>query len=275
MNYKLIKCIVLILATVLWIDTLPSMAAGLIVDHQASANFNQITTDSFAAIRSSSNIFYGHTSHGSQIISGLAMLENENSGLYRRPTIHEAGGIDLGDYNWDGRTRDYLNSHAGINLVIWSWCGQLSWYNDGEVDNYLSRMNQLETDYANVTFAYMTGHLDGSGSSGTLQRNNDRIRSYCTANNKVLFDFADIESYDPAGVHHPNGTDQCEWCADWCRTHDCPGCNGCAHSHCFNCYQKGKAFWSMLVSLLGRSPGSPSSPTSDDDSSTCFIMSLQ
>ena len=40
---------------------------------------------------------------------------------------------------------------------------------------------------------------------------------------KVLFDFADIESYDPAGNYYPNGSDACEWCDDWCAAHpgDC------------------------------------------------------
>ena len=66
-------------------------------------------------------------------------------------------------------------------------------------------------------------------------------------------DFADIESYSPDGTYYPNGNDDCGWCSTWCASHDCPdaGCGSCAHSHCFNCYQKGKAFWWMLARTAG------------------------
>ena len=46
----------------------------------------------------------------------------------------------------------------------------------------------------------MTGHLDGGGTAGNLNVRNNQIRNYCIANDKILFDFADIESYKPNGV---------------------------------------------------------------------------
>ena len=54
----------------------------------------------------------------------------------------------------------------------------------------------------------MTGHLDGTGPSGNLYARNDQIRDYCVANGKVLFDFADIESWDPGGVYYPDEDDE-------------------------------------------------------------------
>ena len=48
-------------------------------------------------------------------------------------------------------------------------------------------------------FVYMTGHTDGTGLDGTLHLRNQEIRNYCKANDKVLYDFEDIESYDPDG----------------------------------------------------------------------------
>jgi hypothetical protein len=60
-------------------------------------------------------------------------------------------------------------------------------------------MTQLEEDYSGITFVYMTGHLDGSGPQGNLHLRNEQIRQYCRENNKVLYDFAAIESYDPDG----------------------------------------------------------------------------
>lgn len=242
-------CFVIMLAA-LGMGTSP-LCAAVTADHQAAADFGNIPAEYFSQVRSNLNIYYGHTSHGSQVITGLSMLSDENASLYEWPAIFDDYDIDLGYPEWASKTRDYLNNHPETNLVMWSWCGQLSDYGSEEIEDYLTTMSQFETDYPNVTFVYMTGHLDGSGPSGTLYANNNRIRSFCTANKKTLFDFADIESHDPNGEYYPDGSDACEWCETWCESGNCPTCDDCAHSHCFNCYQKGKAFWWLMARISG------------------------
>ena len=65
-----------------------------------------------------------------------------------------------------------------INVVIWSWCGGVSDNTEEGINIYLNAMNQLEEDYPDVKFVYMTGHLDGTGEEGNLHIRNEQIRKF-------------------------------------------------------------------------------------------------
>ncbi len=229
------------------------LADAIVADHNAVGQFDLIPEATFDQIRSEFNFFYGHTSHGSQIMTGISVLAGVEPELHAQPTFHEYGDDlgHVGDVSWVAPTRTYLDSHPECNAVLWSWCGGASDNTVAGIDIYLNAMAALELDYPDVVFVYMTGHLDGSGPEENLYLRNNQIRDYCTSHGKVLFDFADIESYDPDGTWYPDESDGCAWCADWCATHTCIACASCAHSHCFNCYQKGKAFWWMMAEVLG------------------------
>ena len=225
---------------------------------------------------------YAHTSHGSQIISGLTSLEGQDSkyafdrftaGSSPPSTLNcDAGSLCIYDGNPPETyitPEDYWSTQTGISRTIavvntglfdysmWSWCGQQSSNSEGTVQQYLDTISSFEAEYPDMRFILMTGHTDGG--SATLTRNNDMVRQYATDNGMVLFDFADIESYDPAGNYYPNTNDSCSWCTDWCNTHpdDCTNLEpDCAHSHPFNCLRKGQAFWWMMAQLAGWSgPG--------------------
>jgi len=234
-------------------------AEAIVADHNVIASFESIPASAIEQIKSSYRIFYGHTSHGSQIVTGMEMIwdgnplydfNNGTGTLY----IHEYGD-DLGgqgDTTWVPLTREHLAEPGGnYNIVIWSWCGGVSDNTVEGINAYLNAVNNLEQEYPNVVFIFMTGHLDGGGPTGNLYLRNNQIRDYCRSNGKILFDFADIESYDPDGTYYPNETDACNWCSTWCTSHTCPSCGGCAHSHCFNCFQKGKAFWWLMAKVAG------------------------
>jgi hypothetical protein len=159
---------------------------------------------------------------------------------------------------------DYWSTVNGVNrtlavadtdlfgLSMWSWCGQASSYSTTQIQAYLDTMAEFEEDYPGMRFILMTGHTDG-GTNQTLIDNNNQIRQFALDNDMVLYDFADIESYDPAGIHYPDTDDACDWCSDWCDDHpeDCQDLPSCAHSHGFNCKLKAYAFWWMMARLAG------------------------
>lgn len=227
--------------------------AEIRADHTSVAKADLIPNEVVEQVVDELKIFYGHTSHGSQPIDGMALMVEERPEFPSLPTLHEISG-DLGvdgDLSWVPPTRAWLDANPDYNVVAWSWCGGASHNTEEGTAIYLDAMNRLERDYPRVVFVYMTGHLNGTGPDGNLYRNNNQIREYCRINDKVLFDFADIESWDPDGVYYPDETDACNWCVDYCEDHTCSICEDCAHSHGFNCYIKGRAFWWMLARIVG------------------------
>jgi len=116
-------------------------AQALIVDHQSVAAFDSIPTSFFDLVRTNYNFYYGHTSHGSQIVTGVNMLAGEDS-MYNSPTFYEISDDlgHLGDISWVSPTRAYLDSHPECNVVMWSWCGGASDNTEAGINTYLNAM---------------------------------------------------------------------------------------------------------------------------------------
>ncbi len=285
---KVIVVLILCLWNAAW-------AKPLIIDHTCT-DLTRIPQSALQAAKDTLHIAYGHTSHGSQITSGMTGLVGfinagglgllypadffawNNGGTNGALDLEEGDGYgtgwldhDCGYYpNWINETREYLDdpSHADVNVILWSWCGQASGYTEQQmIDRYLAPMTQLELDYPNVTFVYMTGHLDGGGQTGNLNVRNQQIRDYCIANDKILYDFADIESYDPDGLvnYMPllctdecyydsdgNGSRDSNWAINWQNSHTAGvewySC-GSAHSQPLNANQKAYAAWWLWARL--------------------------
>jgi len=260
----------------------------MIIDHTCTDIFS-VPLEYINSAKEKLVIAYGHTSHGSQLITGMYGLDyfmighnypegtfNYNSdGSNNAIELHDCafenyGASDLGNpdrVEWASATRKYLADHTNVNVVMWSWCGQAAWASTEEIDQYLSLMTGLENDFPAVRFVYMTGHLDGTGKEGQLNQNNERIRSYCKTNHKILFDFADIESYDPDGkVNYMElyCNDNCDytsatgeshnWATDWQNSHtkkvdwfDCEP----AHTQALNGNRKAYAAWWMFARIAG------------------------
>jgi len=285
------------------ICTFQAFSQGTIINHTCT-DITKIPQSAIDSAKAKLHIAYGHTSHGSQLITGMnglvSFANNYGLGLNLPSNIFafNNGGTDgaldlrdnpfseardLGSPNrtaWEQATRNYLGTPnaqgkgsllPSINVIIWSWCGQVDG-SEADINNYLTLMNGLEQDYFGVKFVYMTGHLDGTGEAGNVNVRNQQIRNYCITNNKILYDFADIESYDPDGLvnympllandncdydSNSDGSRDANWATAWQNSHT-QGVHwfNCSpsHSQALNGNLKAYAAWWLWAILAGWDP---------------------
>lgn len=258
-------------------------AEAVTIDH-ASVALNEAPETWITQARQTLHIAYGHTSHGSQLTTGMAGLVTWKGAQYAFNAGGSGGALDLRDYYgnfgglgtaqdlgnpdrtaWESATRTFLAQNSDINVVIWSWCGQVDG-SESDIRTYLDLMDGLEDDFPGVKFVYMTGHTDGAAPNGNVPVRNKQIRDYCAINKKILYDFADIESYDPDGDYfgdklvndacdydsNADGIRDSNWATIWQNAHpgewyDCES----AHSQPLNANMKAYAAWHLWARLAG------------------------
>jgi len=253
------------------------MGGPIVADHTC-VDLSRVPEQSILKAKKVLKIAYGHTSHGSQLVTGMRGLADFKGEMYSFSGDGGGGALELRDnpfsgardlgnpdrVSWEAATRRYLDGHPEVNVVIWSWCGQVSNASESDIDTYLALMSGLEESYPGVMFVYMTGHLDGTGLEGNLHLRNEQIRRFCRENDRILYDFADIESYDPDGNYFgdkiPNdncdydsdgdGRRDANWAMEWQsanpgKWYDCPS----AHSQPLNANMKAHAAWWLWARL--------------------------
>jgi len=296
-------------------------AEPIIVDHKC-VNLSEVPKSAIIQAKEKLHIAYGHTSHGSQLISGMTGLDDfmhssprhkTELGLYTWHDGPRLGFLDLDDrafsskrhdlgYDrgknpWWEMTRTYLDdlANADVNVVIWSWCNIYG----HSIELYIDKMEELNSEYGArgtkifskerkvpVTFVFMTGHTNNDTSKRPDEnietfKANKKIRLHCIKYNRVLYDFYDIESYNPDGEYFGDGQiesqdnaygsytgkhkleDDCSynsakgrgnWAIEWQDSHK-EGvdwwASGAAHSKHLNGNLKGYAAWWLWARLAG------------------------
>ncbi len=243
----------------------PLAPGAIVVDHTSIDAFDRIPPKYLAAARAL-RVFYGRLSHGDQLLNGLSMIRKAKGASLDATGVVEAfySSLDPGrdTPEWEKATRERLGKIGpGPQVVLWAWSNNVGRPDRGGTDEYvdatLATMAKLEVDFPKVRFVYFTGPAQTWRGATDYAKHNATIRRFAKEHGKVLYDFEDIDLHSPDGALHADGTDACEWCEDWCKSHDCSmldmsaHCVDWNHTHCLNVYRKGQALWVLLARLAG------------------------
>jgi len=250
--------------------TISSWPGGLIIDHTC-IDLGSIPSQYIDAAQEDVKIHYAHTSHGSQVTTGLSRLEAANATYdVSRESLSlpdDDGALCLYDGNsphtyitpelyWQGEsaraiTQAVLDDTPTFTVSLWSWCTQLNSYDTAGTQEYLDAMTALETANPGITFIYMTCNVQTGGGSGYNRwQNNELIRQYCLDNDKILFDFADLDAWSN-GTQNTYPYDPGDGEVQVPLEHTDFNGGEAGHTTYTSCEQKGRAFWWLVAMLAG------------------------
>lgn len=274
-----------------WITAAPR-TSPLIIDH--TYPFEQVPDATWEEVRNANpTIHLSNRSDGSAIGFGLGALRDMDAVAW--PYVGEwtdlppAGkglgiweGMEVESYvtpdrywtNQDARdelTR-ILNSNPRIHYTSWTWCDEDDYWplgpsqNDNRsLEDYFRIMDSLEQVFPQVTFIYQTAAMRDPGTDGMKIHQaefNDSLRAWAIKNNKVLFDFADLDVWHAGDKHTTtvNGTTIPFQHPAWLENNGAT--TGWHHANDSMGIDKGKAWWTMMAMLeTGWTPNPSSSLT--------------
>lgn len=219
LNRTVYLCLVSFLVT-----TNPSFSQKLVADHTI---LSQTTPESWSipqwlvdSANQNLGIYFAHKSHGRQIVQGLNAIREISSrygiDISSATDALQSGVLSIRDGNtyigdfFDGDTpaNQVLSENTWVNTCLFVWCSEFNygawpdvgvmWDSARVVNEYLAKMEALEEAFPEVQFIYCTGsayHNAGAEKSYNRFKLNNMIRRYCAENDKVLYDFADLDAW--------------------------------------------------------------------------------
>jgi hypothetical protein len=203
---------------------------NIFVDHRHT-DLSKIPVKYLEKAKKELKIHYFRRSHGSHVdVGGMAALKRYSKAYAKKYGYNSTGAngelylslkwysLDFEHNKWVRITRDFLDDpkNAHINVLMWAWSSYLY---KAPVETYLKEMENLIADYGPngrkiksgqrkvpVTFVFQTACSQYSPDRNKpLFIKNQKIREHCKKYNRVLFDFNDIECYNPDGEYFGDG----------------------------------------------------------------------
>lgn len=161
--------------------------------------------------------YFAHASVGANIMDGIADLHQTDAQTYQLRGA--AAGASPPGATQPGTIYEHLRGNPGwkAKFDLFHSCVSNGWrfplidvamnklcYIDQQASltYYINSMTNLEAACPQTVFVYTTMPLMTSEDGDNVLRNlfNTRLREWCRANGRVLFDIADIEAHDPSGA---------------------------------------------------------------------------
>jgi hypothetical protein len=251
----------------------PAAAQTIRIDHSSVALFDQIPTQYLDAARNL-DVMFRTASVGQNISSGLNCLAYNGANACRTGFSVPATQVPVvsrpqysrsrwlfefrGNPGWYGKLTDFiaqLNQRAStLDVAMY----KQSYVDDSSISQFwdvnrnpgITQLVNAENANPNVKVVYWTASL-AKDSIPHIETWNTQMRAFAGANNKPLFDVADLMHYAPDGTPCPTPI-----CAVYSSDlHGGHYTNGAAQQ------RAGKAFWVLMARLAGWNPGAPTGDT--------------
>jgi hypothetical protein len=242
--------------------------APIVINHLC-ADLAAIPADAIQTAQDVCKWHYARLSHGRQLMVGFENIEAADP-FYAAIWPKTGGSLPVepgtlciytdavsSDSYWRGSgidiTRSILAGTPALNISALSWCAELNTASESYVQEYLTALQTLESEFPDVTFVYFTGTAqDSAGYGYNRYLRNKQIRDFCVANNRVLYDFEDLDSswFNPATQQWEHSTYEYNGVTVPVEHPNLAG-NDAEHTSYASCEQKGRAAWWMMAILSG------------------------
>lgn len=236
----------------------PDTGSSVIVDHRQAFATATLIPDAWMAQARALRIMFGHQSVGRNILDGLAALQNHRPSrcavtILTYPDENPGGCVSQFSVGTNGdppgkildfQTKVDSGAMPAAQVALFKFCF-VDFTDTTNVpallNGYESTMSALEARHPTVRFVYCTVPIE-TAFLATREQLNEQLRTYCSSNNKALFDIASIESYDPSD--NPIGGAQPTLYAGYAQGDG-------AHLNTAGSIRVARAWWWLMARLAG------------------------